>query len=407
MLAPFTFPALRRHRQNAVALGAFALLLSPAAGSAQRIATQDFEAVDPGNYTYTATGSGGFFTPATAVFSRAYGVENNAANGTTTTTLNFSHVKFAGAANTLTFNSSVVRLLLDAGGLDETGAIQVNIAYNNASTYVPTLKIQGSSEKPAWTFTATGRATVQVDTPTPPLTTYSVTTTATGPNLIATGVDEAAGPATITIGFGSTITDVDVQIVLTASPNNEVLIDNVMISDYAPLPVELISLSAAPKPQGIAVNWTTASEKNSAAFEVQRSTSGGQFQTIATVPAQGNSAVAHTYATLDRAPLAGLAYYRLRQVDTDGTAAYSTVVTARWTSPTNLEVYPNPSTSTLYLSGVAGPVPYRLRNAQGQLLAAGAITGAAGLDTRPLPAGLYLLEITTPSGPVVRRFVRQ
>ena len=175
-----------------------------------------------------------------------------------------------------------------------------------------------------------------------------------------------------------------------------------------PLPVDLTSLSASAQAGGVRLDWATASEKNSAAFEVERSADGTAFRTLASVQAQGHSAAAHAYSNLDRTPLAGLAYYRLRQVDTDGTVAYSQVVTARWSGPANaLQVYPNPSTGTLYLSGVAGSVPYRIRSVQGQLLAAGETTGASGVRVQQLPAGTYLLEITTPGGPVVRRFVRE
>ena len=174
-----------------------------------------------------------------------------------------------------------------------------------------------------------------------------------------------------------------------------------------PLPVELTRFAAATKPNGIALDWTTASEKNSAYFEVQRSANGETFQVIARIKAQGNSSAAHTYSALDRAPLKGLAHYRLRQVDNDGTAAYSPVVTARSASTATPELYPNPSHGMLYVTGTEGPVRYRVLNGQGQPLLNGETAGTGGIDVTPLPAGIYLLEILTGNARTVKRFVRQ
>jgi hypothetical protein len=174
-----------------------------------------------------------------------------------------------------------------------------------------------------------------------------------------------------------------------------------------PLPVQLTRFAANAKTSGIALDWATASEKNSAYFEVQRSGNGELFETIATVQAQGNSSSTRTYASLDRTPLAGLAYYRLRQVDTDGKVSLSPVVTATWNGITKVELYPNPSNGTVYVKGIAGSVEYRVLNNQGQALLKGATTGNTGVDVKALPAGSYLLEIIGDGGRSVQRFVRQ
>ncbi|MBF9142320.1 T9SS type A sorting domain-containing protein [Hymenobacter properus] len=173
-----------------------------------------------------------------------------------------------------------------------------------------------------------------------------------------------------------------------------------------PLPVALTKFSATTKASGIALDWATASEKNSASFEVQRSADGESFETIMKVAAQGNSAVAHSYAALDRTPLQGLSHYRLRQTDLDGTVAYSPVVTARWTVGSEASVYPNPTTGTLYFGLATESAKFRVLNGQGRALLSGQ-TSAAGLDVKALPAGIYLLEIVTESGRSLQRFVRE
>jgi hypothetical protein len=96
-----------------------------------------------------------------------------------------------------------------------------------------------------------------------------------------------------------------------------------------PLPVELVSFSAAPAPTGTALTWATASELNSAYFEVERSSDGARFAALGQVAGAGTSVQAHRYAYLDAPAPAGLSYYRLRQVDLNGSAHFSPVVTVQ------------------------------------------------------------------------------
>ena len=88
----------------------------------------------------------------------------------------------------------------------------------------------------------------------------------------------------------------------------------------SPLPVVLVSFTARAQGGGdVALAWRTASEKNSARFEVERSTNGTAFARIGKVPAAGRSSAPRSYAWTDRTvpAQAALLYYRLRQVDTD------------------------------------------------------------------------------------------
>ena len=106
-----------------------------------------------------------------------------------------------------------------------------------------------------------------------------------------------------------------------------------------PLPVELVRFEASREARGVAVTWATASEKNSASFEVQRSLDGRAFAPVAMAAAQGRSSQLTAYAALDRAAPAARLYYRLRQVDRDGTLAYSPVVTVAGSGPAAKVLY--------------------------------------------------------------------
>ncbi|MBD2722417.1 T9SS type A sorting domain-containing protein [Hymenobacter armeniacus] len=176
-----------------------------------------------------------------------------------------------------------------------------------------------------------------------------------------------------------------------------------------PLPVELSRFGAQRQAdQAVAVSWTTASEKNAERFEVQRSRNARDFVTVATTKAQGTSSKATAYTVLDKSAPAGLLYYRLRQVDNDGTAAFSPVVTVAGGSETvKVLLYPNPtSTSISFIAEAA--TPYRVLNQVGQVLLQGTTeAGTAKVAVDKLPAGLYLLELQTPAGRSVQKFEKQ
>ncbi|MEL5996504.1 T9SS type A sorting domain-containing protein [Hymenobacter segetis] len=172
-----------------------------------------------------------------------------------------------------------------------------------------------------------------------------------------------------------------------------------------PLPVELTRFDAAAKPQGIALSWATATEKNSDYFEVQRSADGEIFQRVGSVKGQGTSSNAHEYAFLDGHPLAGLSYYRLRQVDTDGTSTFSPVATVQMRG--EVAVYPNPSTGTVSLPATMGAVRYRVLNALGQAVLSGQATGSDQLDLHTLAKGSYFLELTGAGGSTIQRLMRE
>lgn len=92
------------------------------------------------------------------------------------------------------------------------------------------------------------------------------------------------------------------------------------------LPVELTSFDALVDGSDVVLNWATASETNNAGFEVQQLV-GGVYQTLGFVTGFGttNEAQAYSFRVADVA--AGPQSFRLKQIDFDGTFAYSDVVT--------------------------------------------------------------------------------
>jgi surface protein len=126
----------------------------------------------------------------------------------------------------------------------------------------------------------------------------------------------------------------------------------VLASDSEPLPVELTAFTASTSGELVDLRWSTASETNNAGFDVERSTDGETFTTIGFEPGVGTTEEAQSYRFVDRdAPFATTLFYRLRQVDTDGTFEYSPVVEVEVTpsAVALLPVAPNPVSASARL----------------------------------------------------------
>ena len=196
---------------------------------------------------------------------------------------------------------------------------------------------------------------------------------------------------------------------MSSSNKSQILISNVTLTtgNNSPLPVELTRFDATAKGQSVNLAWATASEKNSDRFEIQRSATGGEYTTIGTVKGQGSTTTAHNYSFVDSRPLAGTSYYRLRQVDSDGTTAFSPVAAVQTETSTMVAFYPNPSSDQLILPAGVGTVQYRVFNALGQTLLSGKATDNDRLDITSLPKGPFFLELRGATGHHTQRLMRE
>jgi hypothetical protein len=118
-----------------------------------------------------------------------------------------------------------------------------------------------------------------------------------------------------------------------------------LTEDLFILPVDLVSFSARLLDREVWVEWKTSWERDFAHFVVERSSDGSYFQPLAQLKGQGQ---ASRYQFLDQNPLVGLAYYRLKMVDRDGTTTYSKIVAVmnQAEGSARMEARPNPSSAT-------------------------------------------------------------
>jgi hypothetical protein len=180
----------------------------------------------------------------------------------------------------------------------------------------------------------------------------------------------------------------------------------VLLPGEVPLPVGLTAFTAqVQSPAAVRLAWTTATELNNVGFVVERSLDAHSFETIGRVAGAGTSTTQHTYSLLDAQLPYGAAalYYRLRQLDENGTATYSPVRVVKLAPAAvlaQLLAYPNPAHDAvrLKLLGPAAPAPVEVYDITGRLLRTLPTLAPGTEATLPLgglPAGLYVLRCGT------------
>lgn len=168
------------------------------------------------------------------------------------------------------------------------------------------------------------------------------------------------------------------------------------------LPIHLISFKGRVNDGKSYLTWTTAQESNNSHFDVERSTNGSTYTSIASVTAR--TALYNEYNFTDNGPLAAVNYYRLKQVDRDGKFTYSPVIILRADlgASVSARATPNPFTGNINLSyrlTRTETVQVRLFDQMGRIVRNYSIKGGTGINTfnmsnlNSLPSGFYTLEL--------------
>lgn len=179
-----------------------------------------------------------------------------------------------------------------------------------------------------------------------------------------------------------------------------------------PLPVELLSFEADCVEKEVVLRWSTATERNSDYFQVERSVDGVSFVSLDRVQAAGYSLSTQEYRYVDKEAHA-LAYYRLRQVDFDGTQDISTMVGVECRSMrSGLEIvnaWDNGIDLSVVIQGPEGTQPdVQLLDGRGKIIQTERVTLGSGLTVvnmpkRSLAQGVYLVRVESNVGGDARR----
>ncbi len=163
------------------------------------------------------------------------------------------------------------------------------------------------------------------------------------------------------------------------------------------LPVEWLTFDVNLSGKNDALlEWTVASETNNYGFEVERSTGDGQWEYLGFVRGNGTSAEEAYFSFVDRNLNTDTYYYRLKQLDFDGTYEYSEMKTLKLEGHTEIRVYPNPVVSVLTIQKSDledNTLNWEVLNSNGQPLKQGRLTSEVSVDMQTWPAGIYIIRI--------------
>lgn len=180
------------------------------------------------------------------------------------------------------------------------------------------------------------------------------------------------------------------------------------------LPVELTTFRAEQDNSDVRVIWYTATELNNDYFDLERSIDGFAFESITKVDGMGTTQSPTFYEHLDRNPVNGSNYYRLKQVDHNGDYAYSDVVNVNFiaTGIGATEPFPNPLTSSVSIdlfSADPAVVTTTIIDVTGRTVMTSetALSGNLRMEINltEQPNGMYMLNLRDQNGEVISNHV--
>ncbi len=252
---------------------------------------------------------------------------------------------------------------------------------------------------------------------------WEITSASAGANL-EFDPDPTAGTQTMTKSIGRYVTSAWVSTNAVVGVNNGypysasfTAFSSFVVGATDVIPVELTAFKAQSKGSSNLVEWATASEINTAYFNLERSADGrNAWQSIGTVKAASNSNRPLAYNFVDQGPLS-ISYYRLTTVDTDGKKTTSKTISVNTGKGklALLNIYPLPAKNVVNLDFDATPnttVAVTLKDMTGRtvLVKNTKITEGSNqltLEVSGLANGIYILTMNDGISSFVQRIVKQ
>jgi len=166
------------------------------------------------------------------------------------------------------------------------------------------------------------------------------------------------------------------------------------LSGVNPLPIELVDFTATNNQDAVDLYWQTASEINNDYFTIERSADGENFNEILTQQGAGNYSGLLSYYDVDRSPLSGVSFYRLKQTDFDGEYSYSGVIKVnRESTDVNFSAYPNPVNDIITIRTDLTEFTLLIYSADGRLI--NKIENQSKVDLSSYSNGIYNFVISS------------
>lgn len=141
-----------------------------------------------------------------------------------------------------------------------------------------------------------------------------------------------------------------------------------------PIPVELISFYAFQNNGFVKLNWMTATELNNLGFHIEKSIDNINWHNIGFVEGKGTTTELSHYFFLDSSEILTEQFYKLKQVDYDGSFKYSNIIRTTKQIPDEFNLiicFPNPfnnSTTIQFILDSEEPVQLLIYNPLGELI---------------------------------------
>ncbi len=189
--------------------------------------------------------------------------------------------------------------------------------------------------------------------------------------------------------------------------------------DINPLPVELLFFNGTADDGVVKLDWATATEIDNDFFEIQRSSDGSEFEVIGEVDGNGNSDILIEYDFIDNRPHQGDNFYRLKQVDFDGSFEYSDVIRVENELDGiafNINIYPNPVdgeefTIDVQTPNLNAPVDLVMLDATGKIYAYQSfILNQSVADIKvqipeSMQSGIYFVNVRQNARSIIRKVI--
>jgi uncharacterized delta-60 repeat protein len=181
-----------------------------------------------------------------------------------------------------------------------------------------------------------------------------------------------------------------------------------LINTSTPLPITLLSFTGARQNNAILLNWKTL-EQDVSAYEIERSGDGRNFTKLGSVSSLGNTNTARDYTFSDMQPLPNVNVYRLKIINTNGTVAFSYLVIVRSVGKADVQAFPNPVHTQLYLqlNAAPGTLYIQVADVAGRIvrqiqLSSSGTTISTSVDMRNLQQGIYFVRVNNETIRVIK-----
>ena len=185
-------------------------------------------------------------------------------------------------------------------------------------------------------------------------------------------------------------------------------------SGMGALPIELTLFKVQKEGETALLTWETAGEINNQGFHIEYSANGKDFERIGWVGGAGSVATKQTYRYIHEDPVVGVNYYRLVQMDFDGTLYPSEIQSILIDAKIAFQVFPNPGksgqiTTLQIMADHAQVVQLEIYDATGKRIMDSDIAIEKGLNTMSLApqnlgTGIYFISIIHDAGKENRKF---